>query len=694
MIYLAVQTNGYTKDSYSKDINELIQHHTQRLLESKVYELSASQDQTFLNKGQVPTNIQVSFQKYGDLKSLNIDADESIKLQEERIAALKKQYNISQDDNNYINNNNMKNINKSDINTRRLAKDNSADSLNELLDSDTSNSYNQMKQLYQNKYNRHGVVSVNNSNGSSNSQDKISVDNYLDKWIQNEVTGEAFMNPKTLQKHQNDGMMIHPNISSTTSSKTNLHSQSNNNKNNNNIQEKGNYRDSLDSEINSQFYSQNQRKPSQLNPNVDGRGNELDVNRLRSQSSYKNLKPEVQSDYRKNIDAGNRPQSGNASQSRVDQNLIMKREYGNELKNGEDLNYQQGGGGGEYIYQERFKPSERLPRQPHNNHYNNNPNFHQENYYPNKYNPNSNLQPSRRRDKYEQYQQQIQPSYNPYGNGSGYDGGGPLHAYPQQQQQQPPYPLYPSQPNIQNPYGQMYPPPMMQQPIQYPYNPYLQPTQPSYPYSQIQPPFQYQQHSQIIPNQLPYPQQTQPINPLLNGINSNNNNNLTNPTSLAVPNLNSVAELLEQENSRLAQLGNRIMSREQNSSLPVDDKSNKYSQVKSSVDDILSGLGIDLGTKKDIQSIDSPPKRLTRTEIKHREEMKQIQFEMEKLRMTEALDDMKSELERKKLIKTSEEQHQVLNFYFIYLFFFHIYLFFICNLLLFFFNTITININS
>lgn len=148
----------------------------------------------------------------------------------------------------------------------------------------------------------------------------------------------------------------------------------------------------------------------------------------------------------------------------------------------------------------------------------------------------------------------------------------------------------------------------------------------------------------------------QPLNPLNNNNNSSGNNSI-NPSSIS--HLNSVAELLEQENSRLAQLGGRVMSRGMNGNVPVEDQSNKYSQVKNSVDDLLNGLGIDLGYKKETQNVDSPPKRLTRNEIKHREEMKQLQFEMEKLRMTEALDDMKSELERKKNIKTSEEQHQV-----------------------------------
>ena len=52
-------------------------------------------------------------------------------------------------------------------------------------------------------------------------------------------------------------------------------------------------------------------------------------------------------------------------------------------------------------------------------------------------------------------------------------------------------------------------------------------------------------------------------------------------------------------------------------------------------------------------------RRLNRAELKHREEMRQMQFEMEKLRQSQALEELRGDMERRRVAKKAESDHEV-----------------------------------
>jgi hypothetical protein len=52
-------------------------------------------------------------------------------------------------------------------------------------------------------------------------------------------------------------------------------------------------------------------------------------------------------------------------------------------------------------------------------------------------------------------------------------------------------------------------------------------------------------------------------------------------------------------------------------------------------------------------------RRLNRAELKHRDEMRQMQFEMEKLKQSQALEDLKGDMERRRAAKKAENDHEV-----------------------------------
>ncbi|CAE7843425.1 unnamed protein product, partial [Symbiodinium microadriaticum] len=120
--------------------------------------------------------------------------------------------------------------------------------------------------------------------------------------------------------------------------------------------------------------------------------------------------------------------------------------------------------------------------------------------------------------------------------------------------------------------------------------------------------------------------------------------------------LQSLAEQLEKENAHLSVVGQRqsparptaptvdSASPSGESVLPADGELPTY---------IRDGSGSDGGGGKA-----SGGRRLNRAELKHREEMRQMQFEMEKLRQSQALEELRGDMERRRLAKKAESEHE------------------------------------
>lgn len=217
----------------------------------------------------------------------------------------------------------------------------------------------------------------------------------------------------------------------------------------------------------------------------------------------------------------------------------------------------------------------------------------------------------------QQRQQQGMPPYGipnqmmgpPYGMGMlpfGYGG-----AYGMMPQQQPPYPMpqqsfFPPYGGMQNPYGH---PPLAQG------------------YPPMQAAMQPQQSPLGMIGQQGPPQQEAGY----------------------LRELQQLADQLEKENAQLAVAG------APRAGAGVGSGPNQEAQ-KGNPEGTVSG---ESSIPSYLQGQGEGGRRLNRAELKHRDEMRQMQFEMEKLKQSQALDELKSELERRKAAKKAENDHEV-----------------------------------
>mmetsp|Transcript_10745 Transcript_10745/g.16311 ORF Transcript_10745/g.16311 Transcript_10745/m.16311 type:complete len:1747 (+) Transcript_10745:218-5458(+) len=210
---------------------------------------------------------------------------------------------------------------------------------------------------------------------------------------------------------------------------------------------------------------------------------------------------------------------------------------------------------------------------------------------------------------------------NDHGGNMYHPGNYPSNPY--MHKPNPQAPMYPSASPFGVPYNAPYGQnPFMQQPYMQPgYNPPYQQQYGQPPYQPAQPFPQYPPSNQQIqpPNHHDHPPQQQSF----------------------IKEMQQLAEQLEQENSKLSSLGNKPISRSGDGSTAAE----------SYVDSTPNYL-------KHVAPQQNSPKRLSRAEIKHREEMRRMQFEIEKLKQLEALEDVKRELEMRRSAKNSEEEHQ------------------------------------
>jgi hypothetical protein len=594
---VGVGVGGYSKAVYQREMNELHESHMKRLLNSKAYEMSATHDQLYLRQGLVPTPTSLLLPFPSSLSTSHSELlhnDPTLRLQEERIHQLRNQYLPTSGSGT---GSGSAPLASSATESRTAA----AGQLSDILDDHTNRTMEQMRQRYQNKYNRQDGGGGGGGGGGGMREEKLPVNQFLDKWLNDEVTSGALLNPTTLHK-------AHPTLANSASSTS---------------QTDGLLSDSLDSAL----HPSGPSYPSALSvaaPGPVGIGAGVG---LRSQSSYKTIKPDFPPHQQQQRREEYRPNSENSRHLLQQQQQDQQPGFGQPQSLSQYPRRRESSEDPELVYREKFQPSERLPRQRRS---------YQQQHQQQQYRDGD-----RSRQGVGQYFNRADPT-DPY-SGGGRDGryemaGQPLQSYPPQHYQ-----------HGYHPYGGAPPP----QYPPYPHNP------PSYPYLPHQPPPLSYQQSHPYQQQPPQPlpagnpfQQPQP--PYSHHHPSPPVASSPGPataTAAAAHQLNSVASLLEQENARLVQLGGDHH--------PSSSSSSQH-HPKSPLDDLLSelGLGPGVGGGTGVGVNDSPPKRLSRAEMKHREEMKQIQFEMEKLRMTEALEEMKSELGRKKALKSSEEQHE------------------------------------